>query len=289
MNWIENMNNALEYIESNIENSIKSDDIAKIAYSSKFHFMRTFNMLTGMTLGEYIRQRRLSLAAKDIISSNKKIIDIAYKYGYETPEAFTKAFKRLHNTSPSEARRRGKNLKAIPPISFQITVKGEKKMDYKIVKKENFKIVGISRRVTTKNHENFEKIPQFWDEISRNGILKNIQKNASELGILGVCHDYDKEQEEFNYMIAIEGEQIKGLDNYEVVDVPSCNWAIFESIGPMPDAIQNVWHKIFAEWFPATKYEHAEAPEFEVYLPGNPNAEDYKCEIWIPIVDKTQK
>ncbi len=106
MNWIENMNKALEYIEKNIEKNITSDEIARIAYASKFHFMRTFSMLTGMTLGEYIRQRRLSLAAKDIMSSNKKIIEIAYKYRYETPEAFTKAFKKLHNISPSEARKK---------------------------------------------------------------------------------------------------------------------------------------------------------------------------------------
>ncbi|CAH2213485.1 AraC family transcriptional regulator [Tepidibacter aestuarii] len=289
MNWIENMNNVLEYIEENIDNSITPDDIAKVAYSSKFHFMRMFSMLTGMTLGEYIRQRRLSLAAKDIMSSNKKIIDIAYKYGYETPEAFTKAFKKLHSISPSEARKKGESLKAIPPISFQITVKGEKRMDYKVVKKEEFKIVGISKRVTTKNHENFKVIPRLWDEVAKNGILEKIKKNASELGVLGVCHDYDKEQEEFNYMIATEGEHIEGLDNYEVVNVPSCKWAIFESIGPMPDAIQKIWHKIFAEWFPATRYEHADAPELEVYLPGDPNEEDYKCQVWVPVVEKNQK
>ncbi len=159
-------------------------------------------------------------------------------------------------------------------------------MDYKIVKKESFKIVGISQRVTTKNHENFKKIPKFWDMLCENGVLERMKKNASELGLLGVGHGYEKEQEEFNYMIAVEGEPIEGLNNYEVVNVHSCNWAIFESIGPIPDAIQKIWHKIFAEWFPATKYEHAEAPELEVYIPGNPDEEDYKCEIWIPIIEK---
>lgn len=286
MNWMENMNNALEFIEENIENSITSDDIAKVAYSSKFHFLRIFNMLTGMTLGDYIRQRRLSLAAKDVISSNTKILDIAYKYGYETPEAFTKAFKKLHNISPSQARKKGKNLKAIPPISFEIKVKGEKKMDYKIIKKEEFKIAGISKRVTTKNGENYNIIPKFWDEVCENGTVEQIKKNAGQLGILGVCYDSDSEQEEFSYMIAIEGDIIEGLDNYDVINIPECTWAVFESIGPMPDAIIKVWRRIFSEWFPATKYEHADAPELEVYLPGNPNSEDYKCEVWIPIVEK---
>lgn len=289
MNWIENMNNALDYIEENIENDITSDDIAKIAYSSKFHFLRLFNMLTGMTLGDYIRQRRLSLAAKDIMSSNMKIVDISYKYGYETPEAFSKAFKKLHGISPSKARKKGESLKAIPPISFQISVKGEKRMDYKIIEKKEFKITGISRRVTSKNDENFKIIPKFWDEICSNGTLKELNKSASDLGTLGVCYAYNKEQEEFSYMIGVEGDNIQGLDEYEVLNVQDCTWAVFESIGPLPHAIQKVTNNIFSEWFPATKYEHADAPELEVYLPGNPNAEDYKCEVWIPVVEKSYK
>ncbi len=286
MNWIENMNNALEYIEENIEKDITSDDIAKVAYSSKFHFLRIFYMLTGMNLGEYIRKRRLSLAAKDIISSKMKIIDIAYKYGYETPEAFTKAFKKLHGISPSAARKEGRNLKAIPPMSFQITVKGEKRMDYKISKKKGFEIVGVSIRTTTEGGVNFKKIPEFWQESMQNGMYEKLEKNAGELGVLGVCYGEDLEQKEFSYMIAVEGEKVKGLDNYEVLKVPSCTWAIFQCVGPLPGAMQKVWQSIFSEWFPATKYEHANAPELEVYLQGDPNAEDYRCEIWIPVVEK---
>lgn len=286
MNWIGNMNSALEYIEENIENNIASDDIAKVAYSSKFNFLRIFYMLTGMTLGEYIRQRRLSLAVKDIMASQMKIIDISYKYGYETPEAFTKAFKKLHGISPTAARKEGKILKAIPPISFQITVKGEERMDYSIAKKPEFKIVGVSKHVTTKNGENFKIIPEFWNETCKKGVYEKLQKKAGALGVLGVCYGFNKEQEEFNYMIAIEGDKVEGLDDYDVVNIPACTWAVFESIGPIPDAIQEVTRRIFAEWFPATKYEHRGAPELEVYLPGDPNAEDYKSQVWIPIVEK---
>ncbi len=286
MNWIANMNNALDFIEENIDNNISSEEVAKAAYSSKFHFIRIFYMITGMTLKEYIRERRLSLAAKDIMSTDMKIVDIALKYGYETPEAFSKAFKKLHGISPSGARKKGENLKAIPPLSFQITVKGENRMNYRIVEKEGFKIVGLSKRVTTKNNENFKIIPKFWQEVNESGVCGKLFEEAGSLGVMGVCDNYDKEQEEFDYMIAIEGIEIEAIDDYVVADVPSCTWAIFESIGPMPDAIQKVWHKIFAEWFPATKYEHAEAPELEVYLPGDSNAEGYKCEVWIPIIKK---
>jgi AraC family transcriptional regulator len=247
MNW------ALAYIEENIKQNITSDDIAKVAHSSKFHFLRIFTMLTGMTLGEYIRQRRLSLAVKDVISSDMKIIDIAYEYGYETPEAFTKAFKKLHHISPSQARKEGKVMKAIPPLSFQITVKGEERMDYQITRKEGFKISGISKRISCKNGENFKMIPKFWNEICQNGTYEKLVHSAGKLGVLGVCCNMDHEQEEFDYMIAIEGEYIEGAEKHEVLEVPSCTWAIFESICPVPSAIQKVWHRIFAEWFPATQ------------------------------------
>lgn len=286
MNWIGDMNNALEYIEENIQRDVTSDEIAQVAHLSKFYFLRIFNVLTGTTLGEYIRQRKLSIAVKDVVSTNLKIIDIAYKYGYETPEAFTKAFKKLHNISPSEARKSRKDLNAIPPISFQITVKGEERMNYKIVSKEEFKVAGVSKHIKTKNGENFKIIPKFWDETCEQGIFKVLEKNASNLGVLGICYNFDKELGEFDYIIAIEGQTIVGLENYEVVTIPKNSFAIFESIGPMPNAIQEVIKRVFAEWFPATKYEHAGGPELEVYLPGDTSSEDYKCEVWIPVIEK---
>ncbi|WP_373899754.1 GyrI-like domain-containing protein [Haloimpatiens sp. FM7315] len=288
MNWIRNMNDALNYIEENIENSITLDEIAKEALSSKFHFLRMFHAICGITLSEYIRQRRLSVAAKDVMSSNMKIIDIAYKYGYETPEAFSKAFKNLHGISPSIARKTKVKLKAIPPLSFQITVKGEEKMDYKIVHKNAFKIVGLSKNVSKKNNENFSVIPKFWDEICKLNICEKMIKSASNPALMGTCLNFNEEEETFDYMIAIEGDKIQGVEDYKVVEVPECDWAIFECVGKMPESIQSVWHRIFAEWFPATKYEHACAPEIEYYPQNdsNKNDENYRCEIWIPIIKK---
>ncbi len=286
MNWIKDMNEALEYIEQNLENSISSEDVARKAHLSKFHFLRIFNILTGMTLGEYIRQRRLSLAVREVVSTKHKIIDIALKCGYETPEAFTKAFKKLHNMSPSEARKTKKNLKAFPPLSFQIIVKGEEKMNYKIVKKEQFKVAGIKTHVTNNNGENFKIIPRFWDEIEKDGSRSILEKNKGKLGIMGICYNFNMETNEFDYIIAIEGDNIHGLENYDVVNIKSNTFAIFESIGSMPNAIQDVWKRIFAEWFPATKYEHADGPELEVYYPGDPSSNQYKSEVWIPIIDK---
>ncbi|MCT4509523.1 MAG: AraC family transcriptional regulator, partial [Tepidibacter sp.] len=141
MNWLNAMNNAVEYIEDNITKKIDIVQVAKIALSSTFHFQRMYHMITGVTIGEYIRRRRLTLATQDIISG-EKIINVAYKYGYETPEAFTKAFRKMHGISPSVARELGVNLKAYPKLSFHISIKGDKNMNYKIFDKGSFKVVG---------------------------------------------------------------------------------------------------------------------------------------------------
>ena len=286
MNWIKDMNEALEYIEANLEDSISSEDVARKAHISKFHFLRIFNILTGLTLGEYIRKRRLSLAVREVVSTKRKIIDIALKYGYETPEAFTKAFKRLHNMSPSEARKTKKNLNAFMPLSFQIIVRGEEKMNYRIVKKEQFKVAGIKTHVTNNNDENFKIIPEFWNKIQEDGSCSILEKNKGKLGVMGICYNFDMESNEFDYIVAIEGDNIHGLENYDVLNIKSNTFAIFESIGPMPNAIQSVWKRIFAEWFPATKYELADGPELEIYYPGDPSSSQYKSEVWIPIIDK---
>lgn len=159
-------------------------------------------------------------------------------------------------------------------------------MDYKIIKKEEFKVTGVSKRISTDNGENLKLIPNFWCEINENGICEKLNKSAGDLGYLGICYDFDSEQKKLSYMIAVEGEHVEGLENCEVLNIPSQTWAVFESIGPMPDAIQKVWSKIYSEWFPATKYEHAGGPEIEVYLQGDLDAEDYKCEVWIPVIEK---
>ena len=284
MNWFKALNEALTYVEDHILEDIDTEEVARIAMCSKFHFLRTFGMLTGMPLSEYIRNRRLSLAAAELVQTDKKVIDLAFKYGYETPESFTKAFKKLHGVSPSLARKERANLTTVMPLSFQIVIKGDERMDYNIQKRQGFKLVGVTKRIPTANDENFKVIPKFWNDASADGTVEKLCQVSSTL--LGVCYDMDRDQEAFTYMIGVEGDKAQGLNDQVVLEVPEMTWAVFKSVGKMPDAIQKVWHKIFHEWFPATNYEHADAPELEVYLPGNPQADDYVCEIWIPIKEK---
>ena len=283
MEWLEAMNEAVKYIEANITEKIETEKVAQIALSSAFHFQRMYHMITGVTIAEYIRRRRLTLAAQDIISG-QKIIDVAYKYGYETPEAFTKAFGKMHGISPSAAREPGAKLRAYPKLSFHISIKGEKDMNYKIIKKEGFKVVGIQRKINSANDANFKEVPKFWNDSMKDGSMDWIKNNAGKLGVLGVSLDLQNFYNgHFTYMIGIEKIDGPLPDGFESAIIPAATWAVFEAIGPLPEANQDLVRRIFSEWFPATGYQHDYAPEIEVYPDGDTNSPDYRCEIWIPV------
>lgn len=159
-------------------------------------------------------------------------------------------------------------------------------MNYRIVDKEGFEIIGKCKKVTTDCGKQFETIPKFWEESYNNGLCEKLFKIAGSLGVLGVCTDFEHDKGEFTYVIAVEKLKTEVPDDLVEKEIPAATWAIFEAVGPIPGALQEVWKRIFSEWFPATGYEHADAPELEIYLPGNPNDSNYKCEVWIPIIKK---
>jgi AraC family transcriptional regulator len=284
--WFDRLTNSIDYIEKHMDDKLDVDKAAEIAFTSKFHFQRMFHMTTGVTVADYVRKRRLTLAAQELATSDAKVIDVALKYGYQTPEAFNKAFKKIHGVSPSEARDLGISLKAYPRISFQIKIKGEKAMNYKVVEKEAFSVVGVSKRVTTCDSKNFEVIPKFWEESYSKGVVEQLQKKVGNLGLLGITMDFDHVKEEITYVIGVEKPQTPVAGDFIEREIPASTWAVFESNGPLPGAIHEVWERIFSEWFPAAGYEHAGGPELEVYPEGDTCDSNYKCEVWIPIIKK---
>lgn len=283
MDWIKNLNRALEFIENNIEKELNNEMIAKEAYSSNFHFYRVFNIITGKTLGEYIKERRLTLASQDIIGKKMKIIDVALKYGYNEPGAFTKAFKRFHGVTPTQAINTNHNLKATPPLKFFIDVKGEDQMDYRIEKKEKFTVIGASLSTTGKDGENYKAIPKFWQEKSKDGTIDELLPHLKEKGLLGICYDFDMKTENFKYMVAAEGDKTSGKIT-DKLEIPELTWAIFPGKGKMPDALQVLWKKIYQEWFPATNYVVNPGPELELYLSEEPDENgNEEFEVWVPV------
>ncbi|MFD2044260.1 GyrI-like domain-containing protein [Ornithinibacillus salinisoli] len=286
LSGLQRLIDSIDYIERNLEYEIEIDQVAAVAHMSKFHFQRMFHILTGVTVAEYVRKRRLTIAAQELIQSNSKVIDVALKYGYETPESFSKAFRRVHGLSPSTVKNKGQSLKAFPKLSFQIQIKGDVEMDYRIVERKAFRIMGKGIQVTTRDGENLRRIPEFWQETNTSQFGEELEKASGPMGVLGVCMEFDSQQDLFTYFIAVEKNDEAPADWEEKV-IPASTWAVFEAVGPLPGSIQKVWERIFSEWFPSTGYEHANAPEMEVYpIEGKVDDDDHRCEVWIPIMKK---
>ena len=286
------MMNALEYLERNMDGDIDVNEAAGSACMSSFHFQRMFHMLTGVTVADYVRRRRLTLAAQELASTTARVGDVAIKYGYESPEAFSKAFSKAHGIAPSASKRPGVRLKAFPRLSFHISIRGDQDMEYTIAERAAFTVVGRAVRVSCKDGENLKTIPAFWGQVSTDGTieaLKTLSKGAkiTGLSILGICTEFSGDMQEFTYLVAVETTDRIAPDGFVVKEIGAATWAAFDSVGPMPGAIQSVWQRIFSEFFPSTGFEHAPGlPELEVYGQGNPYDEDYHCQVWVPIVRK---
>lgn len=282
MDWLDKMNKALEYIEDNLDGKIDYEIVAQKACCSSYNFQRMFSFITDVTLAEYIRRRRLTKAALDLIKEDSKIIDIALKYGYESQTAFTRAFQNLHDVTPREAIKEGIKLKSYPKISFQISIKGVEEMNYRIEKGEPMRIIGLSKTFNMKNGENFIEIPKMWSnegEILYKDVSSGKLKRKGS-AVYGICYNFTKET--LDYLIGVESED-KLDDGYTEITVPELTWVKFECRGPLPDSQQNVWKRIFTEWLPNSGYEHDNGPEIEWYSGEDPNSETYLSEIWIPI------
>ncbi|SES90557.1 AraC family transcriptional regulator [Paenibacillus sp. NFR01] len=286
MEWLIRMKDALDYLEANMTEPLRIEEVAKVAHVSPFHFQRMFTMLTGVTVADYVRRRRLTLAAQELALTGIKVLDAALKYGYDSPESFAKAFRKAHGHSPSDARKPGVRLKAYPRLSFHLSLKGDQEMEYKIVEREAFTVIGKKLEVTTRDGENFRKIPQFWNECNADGTSNKLYEIGKNEDILGICMDMNMDKEMLSYWVAVEADADADAKGFEKALVPASTFAVFTSVGPMPHAIQHVWERIFQEWFPGTGYQHAGTAEFELYPPGDPQGEDYTCEIWIPVMKK---
>ncbi|WP_425804935.1 effector binding domain-containing protein [Desulfitobacterium sp. Sab5] len=279
MEWIQRLNKAIDYIEDNLLTELTCEEIAAQVYISSYHFQRIFSLLTGMTIGEYIRNRRLSLVGQELTLSNIKVIDVALKYGYETPESFAKAFSRFHGVTPNQAKMEGSDLKSFNRLIIKIRLEGGNIMDYKIIRKDAFKVLAKTKVFTAENSE--KEIPKFWTEYFSDGSQKQV------CGMLGICEQEKTGSREFRYGIGCECESNSIIpDGFEMLTIPAYTWAIFKCVGPMPDTIQNMWKRIYSEWLPQAGYELISDYDIELYTDGNNKSEDYVSEIWMPVKKK---
>lgn len=287
MEWVDGMNAAVRHIEENLENEIKISTLAKIAACSEFHFQRMFTYICGITPTDYVRRRRLSAAALELASENAKVLTVALKYGYESPTAFNRAFKAMHGVAPSDAKHGGVFLTTYPKITFTLAVKGEKEMNYKIIKKESFRIVGFATHEKMTMEDCFEKVPKFWEKVGKEGGIPKlcaVSNGKEPQGILGVSTCDGGEFSGFYIAVASDKPLVDGMEEYVV---PETTYAVFEAVGALPNSIQEVQMRIISEWLPNSGYEYALAPDIEVYPEGDQQSASYRCEVWLPIIKKS--
>lgn len=281
MEWIERLNEAMGYMEEHLADEIDMEKLGKIACCSSYHFQRMFTYMAGVPLSEYIRRRKMSLAAVDLQGKDRKIIDVAAKYGYSSPTAFNRAFQSVHGIAPSAVKNEGVSVKSFPPIQFKITVKGVEEMNYRIETKDAFRITGVSVPLNKDIEKNFAVIPSKWQEIAMDGTLQKLigMMDTEPMGVLGVstCND----TEPWRYYIAVSTK--KTGEDLEEYMVPAATWAIFPGEGTN-QSIQELERRIVMEWLPTSGYEYGNAPDVEVYL--NPDPQNAKYEVWIPVVKK---
>lgn len=267
---------ALDYIESHLTEELEISRIAREACLSDFHFQRIFGALCGMGVGEYIRSRRLSLAGEALAKTPIRVIDAAARYGYDSPDSFCRAFQRFHGIAPSAARKAGAVLRSFPPIQIKYSREDVPMLEYKIVEKPQFTLVGMERKFHPET--SYQQIPKFWDEVMS-------MKNCPLMGIYGICLDEDTQDGCFTYLIAdnyIPWQEIP--EGLTVKVIPASLWAVFPCRGPLPESLQAVNTRMWSEWLPnCREYKLARNLNIEVYGPPAEKPEDTYSEIWLPL------
>ncbi|RAO35936.1 Right origin-binding protein [Micromonospora saelicesensis] len=282
---LDRLNEAMAYIERHLDQKIEVAELARIALTSEYHFRRLFSALAGMPLSEYIRRRRLTVAGADVLAGERTLLDVAVHYGYGSAEAFARAFNAVHGVGPGEARRTGAALRAQPRMSFRLTVEGSGSMEYRIVDKDAFALVGRKARVPLVHEGMNPAIVAF---------IRSIDKEATERiealsdqepkGIVNVSDNLaDSRQEgtELDYWHGVVTSAAPPED-LDALPVQAGSWAVFTTSGAFPQAVQFLWRDVFTQWFPSNPYRSRPGPEISrVRVSADGTQAD--AELWIPV------
>lgn len=287
MDWIKGLQRAVDYMEEHITEPMDYEKTAAQMNVSVFYFHRIFTIICGFTPSEYIRNRRLALAGSELISTDSKVIDVAFKYGYDTPEGFSRAFTRFHGVTPNAVKKYGKSVKSFSPLHISISLKGGKSMNYRIIEKKAFRVLEKAEVHNVVTDENKYEIADFWDRAKADGTVETLVEALAEneKNLIGIC--YGDTNDTFEYSIAcICRDDCTAPDGYRINEVPAGTWAVFECVGAMPEAIQETWHRIITEFFPASDYVPTYKMDIEDYPDGDSTSENYKSYIWVAVEKK---
>ena len=290
MEWMHGLQRAVDYIEDHLEEDIDYVEIAKQAYSSSFHFQRVFHIICGYSVGEYIRNRRLSQAGSDLASGRAKVIDVALKYGYNSPESFCRAFTKFHGLAPSQVKAGASNLKSFSPVSVKLVIEGGTTMDYRIVKKDAFKVIAKRARYGGGGEISQKNIHATWEQCNADGTIEKLcgyihPENIFGDSIVGICFD-NPNAGDFDYAIGVAYSGGAVAEGLTLEEVPANTWAVFPCTGAMPEVFNELMKKVYTEFFPASKYEPSGGMCIEVYPNGEIRDNDFHCEFWFSVKEK---
>lgn len=302
MDWFTSFRKAIDYMEEHLLADIGAEEVADAVHISAFYFQRSFKIVTGYSIGEYMRNRRLYLAGLDVIKGSDnssrqqmetKIIDLAYKYRYETPESFTKAFSRFHGLSPMQLRTQPHRIKVFLPLIVEISIKGGNKMEFTVEKRESMKMIGFDRMISYDT--SYKEAPKFWQEFRERYCESTgdsvqgdaeIRQTIAEcvVGEYGISVEDTSYGNQFQYFIAGAYQGGTVPEGMKILEIPACEWAKFKCRGAMPESLQTVNTRIFSEWLPGNPtFEMAFPMNIEWYSSGDIKSEDYESAIWIPV------
>ncbi|MFB6777337.1 GyrI-like domain-containing protein [Streptomyces sp. NPDC056352] len=282
---LEQLNQAMEHIESHLDQPIDVADLAHIAVTSEYHFRRLFSALAGIPLSEYIRRRRLTVAGAEVLADERTLLEVAVRYGYSSGEAFARAFRAVHGVGPGEARRAGATLHSQPRMSFRLIVEGSSSMRYRIVEKEEFRVVGKKARVPLVHEGVNAAIADFIRGIGPETLRRITALSDQEPeGIVGASDQLDPSRAEGSELDYYHGvvTHAEAPEHMDVLAVPAGMWAVFENSGPFPRALQYLWRDVFTQWFPSNPYRSRQGPEILRVRPTQDGAQA-DAELWIPV------
>lgn len=282
---LEGLNQAMEHIERHLDQRIETADLARIAVTSEYHFRRLFSALAGMPLSEYVRRRRLTVAGAEVLDGERTLLEVAVRYGYTSGEAFARAFRAMHGVGPGEARRNGAPLRSQPRMSFRLVVEGSGSMQYKVVEKDAFRVVGRKAGVPLVHEGMNPAIAAFIRGLGRE-TLERIESLSDQepRGIVSVSDDLHESRAEGTeldyYHGAVSGAEVP--EDMDALAVPAGTWAVFESSGPFPQTLQHLWRDVFTQWFPSNPYRSRPGPEI-LRTRLSPDGARANAELWIPV------
>lgn len=284
---------AICYMEEHICEDISYVEVAKYVHMSSYDFHRTFSFIAGMTANEYIRKRRLTLAARELQTTDISVIDAAYKYGYKSPESFSKAFSRFHGSTPKQAKQKGAKLHLFNPLVVKLTLEGGSVMDYRIEHRDSQQFIARVKAFPNEiiNDNNDQSISEFWAECYERNLIEPMKllRTEGKRELYGLCSPVKDSETHFNYGIGIVIDENTDTakreelirNGYSIWNTEPSDYAVFPCFGSDGSCLSEMWSRFFREFVPQTGYTQTDDTDYEIYFE---NAESgLFCELWIPV------